>query len=322
MSSPRSGPREEQTLNESTKNVKRGRAPVLLLVLAVFVLAVAAGTYVLLTASSGPGERPSGSGERPYVGGDLHSLAVDPTDPEKVMVGGHEGGAISEDGGKTWREASGLEGADPMGWVIDPTEPQKMYAGGHPGFYRSEDGGESWSKHNSGLPGTDVHGLGIDLQNPETLYAFIVRHGLYRSPDAGQNWELVNARVGTMGPILVDPRDSETLYFAGEDTLLRSTDGGENWERLGEIPGGMAMSISQDPQIPITFYAAAGGRVLKSTDSGEGWQIVGEGLPEGVSVVSVSQSDPRIVYAGALTDSGVLLFRSEDAGESWEVQNG
>jgi photosystem II stability/assembly factor-like uncharacterized protein len=220
-------------LNERTKNVKRGRAPVLLLVLVVFVLAVAVGTYIFLTASSAPGERPSGSGERPYVGGDLHSLAVDPTDPEKVMVGGHEGGAISEDGGKTWREASGLEGADPMGWVIDPIEPRKMYAGGHPGFYRSEDGGDSWSKDNAGPPGTDVHGLGIDPQNPKTLYASIVREGLYRSSDAGKSWELVNDRVGAMGPILVDPRDLSSLYLAGEDDFLRSTDGGETWSRSG-----------------------------------------------------------------------------------------
>ena len=80
------------------------------------------------------------------------------------------------------------------------------------------------------------------------------------------------------------------------------------------------MSISQDRQDPDTFYAA-NGRVLKSDNGGESWRPVGEGLPEGVSVVQVAQSDPRIVYAGALSESGVVLFRSEDGGESWEVQN-
>ena len=124
-----------------------------------------------------------------------------------------------------------------------------------------------------------------------------------------------------MGTILVDPRDSGTLYIAGEDGLLRSTDGGETWERIGEIPGGMMMSISQDRQNLSTFYAAADGRVFKSPDGGQSWQPAGEGLPEGISVVSVAQGDPSIVYAGGLSDSGVLLFRSEDAGESWEVQN-
>jgi photosystem II stability/assembly factor-like uncharacterized protein len=124
-----------------------------------------------------------------------------------------------------------------------------------------------------------------------------------------------------MGPILVDPRDSDTLYLAEEDGLLRSTDGGENWERIGEIPGGMALSTSQDRQNPDTFYAAAGGRVLKSTDGSENWQTAGAGLPEGVTVVAVAQSDPRIVYAGILNESGVVLFRSEDGGENWEARN-
>jgi photosystem II stability/assembly factor-like uncharacterized protein len=207
-----------------------------------------------------------------------------------------------------------------MGWVIDPSDPQKMYAGGHPGFYRSEDGGESWSKDNTGLPGTDVHGLGIDSQNPQTLYAFIVNHGLYRSPDAGRSWELVNARQATMGSILVDPRNSDTLYMVGEGGFLRSIDGGESFERLGSIPGGMAMSVSQDRQNPNTFYAAAG-QLFKSTDGGENWRPISEGLPNGISVVAVAQSDPWIVYAGLLSESGVILVRSEDAGESWEAQN-
>jgi photosystem II stability/assembly factor-like uncharacterized protein len=305
-------------LKEKTENASRGRTPLLLLVLAVFVLAVVMGAYALLSA--GPRQHPTDSAERPYVGGDLHSLAVDPTNPERVMVGGHDGGAISDDGGKTWQQASGLERADPMGWVIDPQNPQKMYAGGHPGFYRSEDGGESWSKDNSGLPGTDVHGLGMDSQNPNVLYAYIVRHGLYRSPNAGESWELLNAEKATMGPILVDPREPNVLYLAGKDSLQSSDDGGKSWRRLGTIPGGMAMSISQNQQAPDTFYAA-NGRVLKSTDGGKSWQPVGKGLPEGVSVVAVAQSDPRIVYAGALSESGVVLFRSEDSGESWEARN-
>jgi photosystem II stability/assembly factor-like uncharacterized protein len=71
----------------------------------------------------------------------------------------------------------------------------------------------------------------------------------------------------------------------------------------------------------ITFYAAAGGRVFKSTDGGKSWRPVGDGLPEGVSVVAVAQSDPQVVYAGALSRSGVILFRSGDGGESWEVRN-
>ena len=307
-------------MSKRTQKQTRRWASLLPAALVAFGIVVLAVGAILLSMS--PGSQQTGSTERPYVGGDLHSLAVDPTDPDKVMVGGHDGGAISSDGGKTWRQASGLEGADAMGWVIDPNDPQKMYVGGHPGFYRSEDSGKSFSQDNSGLPGTDVHGLGMDPQNPEILYAYIVNYGIYHSPDAGESWEPVSSEAGVMGPILVDPRDSDTLYVSSmQGGFRKSTDGGESWQTVSPFPGGgMVMSISQSGEEPDTFYAANGRQVLRSTDSGEGWRPVGGELP-GVSVVAVAPSEPRIVYAGVLEGDTATVYRSEDSGESWEVRN-
>jgi photosystem II stability/assembly factor-like uncharacterized protein len=306
-------------LNKKTQKETPRRASLLPAALVAFGIVALAVGAILLSAS--PGGQQTGSTERPYVGGDLHSLAVDPTDPDKVVVGGHDGGAISSDGGKTWRQAAGLEGADPMGWVISPDDPSKMYVGGHPGFYRSEDGGKTWSQDNSGLPGTDVHGLGMDLQNPDTLYAYIANYGIYRSPDAGESWEPVGSDAGIMGPILVDPRDSDTLYISSmEGGFRESTDGGETWQTVGPIPGGMVMSIAQDQKDPDTFYAA-GGEVYKSTDGGKSWQAASEGIPGGVAAVAVSRSEPRVVYAGVLEGGTAIVYRSDDGGESWRAKN-
>lgn len=271
-----------------------------------------------------------GSGERPYVGGDFHTMAVHPKDPQKVMVGGHASGALSEDGGKTWQQVADLNGASAMAWVIDPSDPQKMYIAGHPGFYRSDDGGKSWSLDNSGLPSTDMHGLGMDPNDPNVLYAYLVGSGIYRSGDAGKSWELINNdEMVIMGPILVDPRDSDTLYLAEikGGAFQKSTDGGKTWRQLSTIPGDIATWVSQDPSNPDTFYAAGGGAVFKSTDGGESWRPSGDGLPEGrlpeaVWVVAVSPSDPQVVYAGVLEGTQqARVFRSEDGGESWEARN-
>ncbi len=300
-----------------------GRSPLLLWgTLAMLALAALIAAYAFLAGGPGARSPQASASERPLVGGDLHAMAVDPKDPYRVMVGGHGGAAISEDGGATWRQIDDLEGADPMGWVIDPRDPSKMYAGGHPGFYRSRDGGQSWVQNNSGLPATDVHGLGMDPGDPDTLYASMVGAGLYRSPDAGESWRPVNAEVGVMGPILVHPRDPSTLYVAGMDgDFLGSEDGGKSWRRLGVIPGGMTMSVSQSIANPDTLYAAGGG-VFRSTDGGKSWRQVGEGLPDDVSTVAAAPNDPRIVYAGVLAGEEALVYRSEDGGESWEATNG
>lgn len=297
-----------------------GRARLLLPALVALLIVAAAVAAVLI--ATGPTRQQAATSARPYVGGDLHSLAVDPTDPDKVVVGGHDGGAISKNGGKTWRQASGLEGSDPMGWVISSDDPSKMYVGGHPGFYRSEDGGETWTQDNSGLPGTDVHGLGMDPQNPDTLYAYVVDAGLNRSTDAGESWRPVSAEAGVMGPILVDPRNSDTMYISSmQGGFERSTDGGQTWQAVAPFPGDrMVMSISQSWESPDTFYAADGRRVLKSTDGGETWRPAGEDLP-GVAAVAVAPHDPSVVYAGVLEGDTASVFRSGDGGKNWEARN-
>ena len=127
-------------------NQETRRSSLLLPVTAVFTITMAVAAYAFLSGDSEPGG--SNSVQRPLVGGDFHALVVDPTNSEKAMVGGHEGAAVSYDGGATWRQISDLTASDPMGWVIDTKDPLKMYAGGHPGFFRSEDGGESWQAQN------------------------------------------------------------------------------------------------------------------------------------------------------------------------------
>ena len=124
-----------------------------------------------------------------------------------------------------------------------------------------------------------------------------------------------------MGPILVDPGDSDTLYISSmQGGFMQSTDGGRTWQMVGTITGEMVMSISQSWEEPDTFYAANGQQVLKSTDSGESWRPAGEDLP-GVSTVAVAPSEPDIVYAGVLEGDMASVYRSKDGGQTWRAQN-
>jgi len=89
-------------------NQEARRSSLFLPVIVVSALAVAAAAYAFLSGGSD-------SAQRPLVDGDFHASVVDPTNLEKVMVGGHEGAVVSEDGGTTWRQIFDLAGSDPMG---------------------------------------------------------------------------------------------------------------------------------------------------------------------------------------------------------------
>jgi hypothetical protein len=273
--------------------------------LAVSLVAVGLLAWLVLRGGGSPDPG------RPVVGGDLHSIAVSPTDPNRVWVGGHQAAAASADGGVTWTQVPSLANSDPMGWVIDPADPARQYVGGHPGFKVSSDGGRTFSVRNDGLPATDVHGLGRDPASGR-LYAAVVGKGLLASDDQGGSWTTVNPEVQTMGPILVDPKDSKRLYLSDMQNLLGSQDGGRSWQRLAAIPGAMSVAQASDG----TLFAAANGAVLKSTDRGGSFTPLAS-PPVQVLTVAVTP-DGRRLYAAGHAGNQAVVVRSDDAGATWQ----
>jgi photosystem II stability/assembly factor-like uncharacterized protein len=273
--------------------------------LAVSLVAVGLVAWLVLRGGGSPDPG------RPVVGGDLHSIAVSPADPNRVWVGGHQAAAASADGGVTWTQVASLANSDPMGWVIDPADPTHHYVGGHPGFKVSSDGGRTFTARNDGLPATDVHGLGRDPASGR-LYAAVVGKGLLASDDQGGSWTTVNPGVQTMGPILVDPTDSKRLYLSDMRNLLGSADGGRSWQRLAAIPGAMSLAQASNG----TLFAAADGAVVKSTDRGASFTALAA-PPVQVITVAVTP-DGRRLYAAGHDGNEAVVVRSDDAGATWQ----
>jgi photosystem II stability/assembly factor-like uncharacterized protein len=111
------------------------------------------------------------------------SLAVDPSNPEKIFVGFYGSAlAISADAGQTWAlSASGMS-AEAMvsAIVVDPTNPQIVYAGTlNGGVYFSLNGGQTWSALNDGLLTRAVRSLALS-RDGGVLYMTSEGAGIFR----------------------------------------------------------------------------------------------------------------------------------------------
>ncbi len=117
-----------------------------------------------------------------------------------------------------------------------------------------------------------------------------------------------------------------------DDARAASSDyefGALAYRNVGPTRGGRVTAVAGTVQEPGTFYlGASGGGVWKSTDYGERWFNVSDGFFPTPSIgdISVSQSDPNIVYVGTGSDglrsnviAGRGMYRSIDGGERWDA---
>src|SRR5919107_335915 len=103
------------------------------------------------------------------------------------------------------------------------------------------------------------------------------------------SWEATGPLGGDVRSLVIDPQDARRLYFGTIDgQIYTSADGGENWARVAGFnrPGLLIDNIIVDPQNSDGIYA-----------------------------LTQSPKDPDVLLAG--TNRGI--WRSEDAGESWEL---
>lgn len=119
----------------------------------------------------------------------------------------------------------------------------------------------------------------------------------------------------------IDKKDNKTV-----DSLV--FDIGE-WRNIGPFRGGRSTTstgITGDDQ--IYYMGTTGGGVWKTEDAGVSWNNISDGYFKtgSVGAVSVSESDNNIVVVGmgespvrgVMTSSGDGVYKSTDAGETWE----
>jgi photosystem II stability/assembly factor-like uncharacterized protein len=182
----------------------------------------------------------------------------------------------------------------------------------------------------TGPPGGDVRDLVVDPNNPDRFYFGTLDGQIYTSGDGGRHWELLhnfNRPRIFIDHILVDPRNSKTLYVAAHrhkepGGFFKSTDGGKSWRESVELKKESLHSLIQADADPNVLYAGTITGIFRSDDSGESWTRLPTQDTSGLVNVESLATDPRTantIYAG----TWYLPYKSTDGGQTWRsIKNG
>ena len=290
--------------------------------LLVFFAAIAASWPIAsqsFTADTFSGLRARSIGPA-VTSGRIVTIAVDPANTSTFYVGAASGGVWKTvNGGATWQPVFDTQGSFSIGWItIDAKRPNVVWVGT----------GERNSQRSVGYG-----------------------DGVYRSDDGGRSWTNVGLKNSEhIGRIVIDPKDSETVYVAaqgplwapgGDRGLYKTTDGGKTWDQVLKISEHTGVSdVVVDPRNPQILIASAYQRrrhfftminggpesaIHRSTDGGKTWKKVTTGLPEeqlGRIGLAISPVNPDIVYANVeAANAKGGIYRSTDNGVTWEKRS-
>lgn len=258
----------------------------------------------------------------PHRGGRTVGAVGVPSQPNVFYIGVNNGGVWkTNDYGRTWKPIFDDQPTGSVGdVVVSPSNPNVIYVGCGEGLqrpdlsvgdgvYKSTDGGKTWI--NTGLKeGTQIGGLAIDPKNENRVFAAVLgrpygpntERGVYRTQDGGKNWEKVLYKDENTGAIQVtiDPNNSNIIYA---DLWAGRQGPWENGAWNGKESG-----------------------LFKSIDGGTTWKKLTNGLPtteQGLARIGfcIAPSNSNRLYATVEAGRYGGIYRSDDAGESWQMMN-
>lgn len=205
----------------------------------------------------------------------LHTILIDPRNPDRMYIAISAAGAFrTDDGGQSWKPINkGLHSQyipDPTAEVghcvhriaLHPARPDTLFMQKHWDVLRSDNGGGLWTEVSGNLPTDFGFVIDVHAHEPETIYVVPIKS------------------------------DSEHFPIDGKLQVFRSRTGGNDWEALTSgLPQQDcyvnalrdAMAVDQLDDCGI-YFGTTGGQVYCSADGGDHWHTIVRDLPAVLSV--------------------------------------
>lgn len=227
---------------------------------------------------------------RPFYYADIR---VDPQDPNRVYA---LSGAlyVTEDGGRTFRTIGRDVHGDHQALWVDPLNPKRLLSGSDGGFQISNDRGANFEVLNN-VAFTQFYHIHFDLQRPYNICGGLQDNGTWCGPSNSLLAEGI--------------RKNDWYTVGGGDGFFAVPDLANPWRVYTDLQGGVISVIDTrtGAQRTITPYPNRVGSVGDAMENHKyrfNWD----------SPIELSPQDPNTVYFG-----GNVLFRTTNAGQSWEV---
>jgi photosystem II stability/assembly factor-like uncharacterized protein len=254
----------------------------------------------------------------------FYTVALHPMNPNFLLGGTQDNGALAFQGTDSWPEVSAGDGGpcavewdSPNIYYTTYIQLDPLYKYDNGSFVDDVTGpwiGDRASWANSPLV--------VDPNAPNTILAGTYR--AWRTANSGVSWTSLSGDLSGGGYLLgmaVASGASNTIYSSSSSGRVYVTTDGVTWNpRYTGLPTSALPDVVVSPSTWQIAYVCAdrtsGGRVYRTTDAGVTWTDVTGDLPSGLRGLALSvdfRTNPVTLYLG--TDYGV--YSSSDGGVHW-----
>ena len=274
-------------------------------------------------------------------GEDDHVLWIDPNDSQRILEGTDQGAVITLDGGNTWSEWFNQPTGEMYHVITDNEFPYRLYASqqdsGSVAVLSRSDFGMITYRDWFSTGAFESGYIAPDPLNPNLVYSVGWYGTVFRLDRPTGQIATVFApgakyRYTWETPLVFSPRDPKTLYV-GMQYVLKSGDGAQTWAEISPDltektpspkPTGVIQTIAPSAvRAGQIWVGTSTGLVQLTRNDGANWtNVTPAELPANGNIILIEASptdaEAAYVIASARNDSHPYIFRTHDAGKTWQ----